>query len=196
MLVLNLGRRLAELAADVAQTGQGARDPAAAPWRRGGGTHPTAPLAPPAHAIGDRAVHLDDPTVRHLIGVIRVAVVGGPGPLGEALTEDARGWSPAFSFAARAEAETALRDQVIPVTVLSFDVDALFWADPFAFVEWRLDATVDDPLLVADDVLIEAQGSPLALSGATVAELRGGRIAVVHTYYDDAALIEQIILGC
>lgn len=125
-----------------------------------------------------------------------MAVVGGPGPLGEALTEDARGWSPAFSFAARAEAETALRDQVIPVTVLSFDVDALFWADPFAFVEWRLDATVDDPLLVADDVLIEAQGSPLALSGATVAELRGGRIAVVHTYYDDAALIEQIILGC
>jgi hypothetical protein len=137
---------------------------------------------------------LDDSMVRHLLFVIRVAVVGGPDQLGEALTEDVRGWSPALTFETRAEAEGALHDRVTSLTVLSFEVDALFWAEPLAFAEWRLDATVDDPLLVADDVLVEARGRPLSLAGATVAELRRGRVAAVRTYYDEAALIEQVIL--
>jgi ketosteroid isomerase-like protein len=128
------------------------------------------------------------------VSSIRVAVVGGPGPLGDALTEDVRGWSPALSFEGRAEAEAALADQVTSLTVLSFDVDALLWAEPVAVAEWHLDATVDDTMLVADDVLVESRGRPLALAGVTVARFRQGRVAVVRTYYDDASLIEQVIL--
>lgn len=195
--MLNLGRRLAELAADAVRREDRAtrsgHDPP--PWRRDR-PDPLTTLRwrPPVASVRGASRPLEDRHLDELISVIRVAVVGGPDPLGEALTEDARGWSPALAFATRAEAEAAVRDQASPLTVLSFDVEDLYWAEPVVFAEWRLDAVVTEPLLVADDVLVEARGRPVTLAGATVAELRGGRVVVVHTYYDDAALIEQVIL--
>lgn len=194
MLALNPARRLAEVAADAARRSAASPDRSpGAPWRRArSGAHLAAGAGPGGLRFDQDRI--DDELARHLVGVIRVAVVGGPGSLGDVLTEDVRGWSPALAFDSRAQAEKVLAEEVTSITVLSFEVDSLVWADPIAVAEWRIDATVDDLLLVADDVLVESGGRPLALMGATVAELRGGRASVVHTYYDEAALIEQVIL--
>lgn len=195
MLLLFNSTRLTEVAADSVRGRHGSENPpAASPWRQ---AHP--PSAASVGALPNCGVRENTPSAagpirKHLQSIIEVAVVGEPGPLGDALTEDAAGWSPTFSFASRAEAETALQEQVPALTVLTFELDGLFWAEPVACAEWRLDATVADPLLVADDVLVEAQGRPLSLAGATVVRLRQGRISSVHTYYDEATLIEQVIL--
>ncbi len=71
----------------------------------------------------------------------------------------------------------------------------LRWSEPLIFSEWWLGARQVDPLLIGEDVLIEPTGRVIELVGATIAEVRDDRVVVAHTYFDDASLIEQIILG-
>jgi hypothetical protein len=51
------------------------------------------------------------------------------------------------------------------------------------------------PLTLADDVVIPASGGELVLAGATFAELRDGKICAFRHYFDDAALLEQLLLN-
>ena len=127
--------------------------------------------------------------------LIRAAVVGEPPELHLALSEGAVGWSPAGEFACRDEAVTHSAQSVSSLSVERFRVLMLRWSEPLVFSEWWLGARQEDPLLIGEDVLIEPTGRVIELVGATVAEVRDDRVVVAHTYFDDASLIEQIILG-
>ncbi len=48
-------------------------------------------------------------------------------------------------------------------------------------------------VLLDDDTTIEAFDTPLVLAGATFAEYRDGRISTFRHYFDDAALLEQML---
>ena len=43
-------------------------------------------------------------------------------------------------------------------------------------------------------MLIDSDGRPVFVVGGSVVYLAGDRIAAIHTYFDDAALIEQLLL--
>ena len=88
-----------------------------------------------------------------------------------------------------------MRDHTSPLLVVAFAVDRLWWSAPWLCSEWTLVALHADPFLVADDVLIDVSDAPVHLAGASVIELRDDRMATVHTYYDEGALVEQVILG-
>ncbi len=166
------------------------------PWRCGQPAMASGPpVLRPEGPGDDQGLAADGPRRGELEHAIEVVVVGGPGSLEDVLTDDAVGWSPTLRFSSRAAAEDALRDRVASLAVLRFRVDRLCWAAPFAFAEWHLEAVQTDPLLVGDDVLIEGTGRHVSLAGASVVELRGDRIAGVRTYFDDASLIEQVVLG-
>ncbi|MCZ7529648.1 MAG: hypothetical protein M5U31_04495 [Acidimicrobiia bacterium] len=111
------------------------------------------------------------------------------------LTTDARVWSPSVCFSSTAEARSVLSDNISSLDVSDFRFDRLSWAAPCAFAEWRLAARHVEPLLIGDDVLIEGSDAPVTLVGASIAEIRGERIAGLHTYFDDASLIEQVVMG-
>lgn len=198
LLVFTDVRPLTALVADAAKLDDTRREhDAAAPWRRASAVLATAPPRRPGSQgapWSTAGVDADEPWGRHLRHLVEAVVVGRPEGLEEVLTEDATGWSPTFAFADRAAAEAAQRERPSSLSVRSFDVGALFWAEPLVFAEWHVEATVSDPMLVADDVLVEAAGRPVSLSGATVGRLRDGRLAVVHSYFDEASLIEQVVL--
>src|SRR4029453_4993615 len=59
--------------------------------------------------------------------------------------------------------------------------------------EWHMAADHTGALAVDDDRVIEPTGRRLPLSGATVAEFDGEHICAFRSYFDDLALIEQVL---
>ena len=112
MLVFSSTRRLTEAAADAARDREHrARN---RPWR----TAARWPIDTVARVPLSR---IPSPGASERAGIIQTAVVGGPGPLDTALTDDARGWSPTFSFDSRAEATEAVADGGDPILPLDQD---------------------------------------------------------------------------
>ena len=61
------------------------------------------------------------------------------------------------------------------------------------FAEWVIEADHTGPLVLDEDVVVEATGRRVQLAGATMADFRDGKIRSFRTYFDDVSLIEQII---
>ena len=125
---------------------------------------------------------------------MRATVVGEPVELHLALAADAVGWSPSGAFTYRDQAVTLSLESVSSLVVEEFHIESLSWDDPVVSAEWRLVARQSEPLLIDEDILVEPTDRLVLLFGATIAEIRCDRVVVLHTYFDDAALIEQILL--
>jgi predicted ester cyclase len=76
---------------------------------------------------------------------------------------------------------------------LDAEVQALDQVGDKAIAEWHVAADHTGPLVVDDDLTIEPTGRRLHLSGATVAEFDGDRVCAFRSYFDDLALVEQVL---
>jgi predicted ester cyclase len=59
--------------------------------------------------------------------------------------------------------------------------------------EWRLDADHTGPFVINDELTVEATGRHIHLGGATFADFRGDKISELRSYFDEMALVEQLI---
>ena len=59
--------------------------------------------------------------------------------------------------------------------------------------EWRLDADHTGPLAVNEELTVDATGRHVHFGGATFAEFRGDKIQRFRSYFDDFALLEQLL---
>jgi hypothetical protein len=125
--------------------------------------------------------------------LVRVAVVGEPDELHLALADGAVGWSPTGAFTSRDQAVGARIEAASCLAVDAFRIVSLSWHEPWLGAEWRLVARQSEPLLICEDILVEGSDRLVHLCGATIAQIRHDRVVVVHTYFDDAALIEQVL---
>jgi ketosteroid isomerase-like protein len=130
-----------------------------------------------------------------LAGALEFLAAGGVGDVSEFFTDDVRGWSPTITVSSAAELELELEDRDEALSDVTVVVDAIDVIGDKAIAEWRLSATHSGPLLVADDILVEPSGTRVFLAGATFAHFRDGRIHSFRSYYDDAALLEQLLLS-
>jgi ketosteroid isomerase-like protein len=123
---------------------------------------------------------------------IEAEIGGEPVDLGTLFTEDVVGWSPYASVSGlTALAElAALRDVAFSNVVIMFR--GLDEVGNKAFAEWVIEADHTGPLVLSEDVIVEATGRHVELPGATVADFRDGKIRSYRTYFDDISLIEQI----
>lgn len=192
LTLFNTDRKLTRLAADAAHIAEAAGADEQ-PWRRGEADRHRRELRPDLRLpVEPPQPSVDRARAEHLV---EVAVVGDPSGLADVLTPDAVGWSPTLQFSSRAEAETALRGCHTCLHILRFHVDHL-WSSTFnLFAEWSAEMTSTGPLLVGDDVLIDADERRVFIVGASAISLLGDRISAIHTYFDDAAVIEQLLLG-
>ena len=113
--------------------------------------------------------------------------------LGELFTEDVVGWSPYASvsgLAALAEL-SALRDLAFSNVVLMLrGVDEV---GNRAYAEWLIEADHTGPLVLDEDIVVEATGRHVQLAGVSVADFRDGKIRSYRTYFDDLSMLEQIV---
>lgn len=196
-LRFNTDRLLARLAAEASQTSSAdAPFDRERPWQLAPTIQTPGTPTPLDRAAADTGqLAAGDPRRVRLEAAIRATVVGDPGAAGRVLTADAACWSPSLSFTSRSEAEDALAAQPGALAVEEFRVGSLWWCDPVAIAEWHVDASLAGPLLVGDEVLVDRPGQRVDVCGASIAAFRGGRVAAMHTYFDEAAVIEQVLLA-
>ena len=113
--------------------------------------------------------------------------------LGALFTDDVVGWSPYATVSglpALAEI-SALRDIAFSNVVIL--VRGLDEVGNRAYAEWLIEADHTGPLVLDEDVMLEATGRHIQLAGVSVADFREGKIRSFRTYFDDLSMIEQIV---
>ena len=108
-------------------------------------------------------------------------------------TDDVVGWSPYASVSGleALAALSVLRDVAFSNVVILYR--GLDEVGNKAFAEWVIEADHTGPLVLDEDAVLEATGRHVKLPGVTVADFRDGKIRSYRTYFDDVALIEQIV---
>ncbi len=113
--------------------------------------------------------------------------------LGTLFTDDVVGWSPYASISGlTALAElSALREIAFSNVVIQLrSVDEV---GNRVYAEWLIEADHSGPLVLDDDVVVEATGRHVQLVGVSVADFRDGKIRSYRTYFDDLSMLEQIL---
>jgi hypothetical protein len=123
------------------------------------------------------------------------AFVGADEDLSALFTDDVRGWSPRLGVTNLDELAEALADRDEAMSNAVITVTGLDVAGDKAFAEWRLDADHTGPLYVGPDLVAEPTNRHVHMAGATVAEFEGDRIKEFRTYFDDVALVEQVLVA-
>jgi hypothetical protein len=109
-------------------------------------------------------------------------------------TEDVRGWSPALMVSSLAELSDVLKIRDEGLSNVTLAIRSLNVGGNKAIAEWRLDADHTGPLAVDDELTVEATGRHVHVGGATFAEFRGDKIRAFRSYFDEMALVEQLIV--
>jgi hypothetical protein len=109
------------------------------------------------------------------------------------VTTDVRAWSPSLCTTSSAELVEALTTADDTLADVSITICALDVTDSTAYVEWRLVGRFSNPCLLDDDLLVEQTGCSVESSGVLVIRFVDDRAADIHCYYDDLALLEQIL---
>ena len=113
--------------------------------------------------------------------------------LGALFTDDVVGWSPyatVSGLTALAELSALSEMAFSNVVILLRGVDEVANR---AYAEWLIEADHTGPLVLDEDVVLEATGRHIQLAGVSVADFREGKIRSYRTYFDDLSMIEQIV---
>ena len=127
-------------------------------------------------------------TMRRLL---LAAVTGDRDAMADLVTADVTGWSPNLFVTSRDDLLAALERR--EDTFSGIEVQGLGEVGDKAIAEWHVAVDHTGPLVVDDDLTIEATGRRLHVSGATVAEFDGDRVCAFRSYFDDLALVEHAL---
>jgi len=127
-----------------------------------------------------------------LLRGLEAAIGYGGVDLAQIFTDDVVGWSPTLSVSSRAELEKEFagrEDALSNISVALVHCDVI---DSRAIAEWRFSADHTGPLTIDEEVL-PPTGRRVMLAGATFADFRDNKICSFRHYFDDAALLEQML---
>ena len=110
-------------------------------------------------------------------------------------TDDVLAWSPALNVSSLTELSEALEARGEALSNVNLAIRSLNVGGNKVIAEWRLDADHTGPLMVDDEFIVEATGRHVHVGGATFAEFRGDKIRAFRSYFDDMALMEQLIVA-
>jgi len=136
---------------------------------------------------------MTDARQAQFVEAVRAIVRGDADGLHRLFTDDVVGWSPILSVSSLAELEAEVLDHDDALSNVVVDLDSVDFLGDKAVAEYRVAADHTGPLLIDDDLLVEATGRRIRLAGAAIAEFRGDRICAFRNYFDDAALREQTL---
>ena len=125
--------------------------------------------------------------------LLQAAVTGDRDAMGDLVTADVTGWSPNLFVTSRDDLLTAMERRDDAFSGIEVQVQALEQVGDKAIAEWHVAVDHTGLLVVDDDLTIEPTGRRLHVSGATVAEFEGDRICAFRSYFDDLALLEQVL---
>jgi hypothetical protein len=114
--------------------------------------------------------------------------------LPELFTRDVTGWSPNMLIGSLDELTETIADREDALSDVNLEINSLDVFGNKGFVEYRLSAVFSGPFVIHDGAVIEPNGHKIELGAALVAEFSGDKISVFRNYFDDATLLEQMLL--
>ena len=126
--------------------------------------------------------------------LLEASVTGDGDAIADLVTADVTGWSPNLFVTSRDDLLAALEERDESFSGIEIEVRALDHVGDKAFAEWHVAVDHTGPMVVDDDLVLEPTGRRLHLSGATVAEFDGDHICAFRNYFDDLALLEQVLV--
>jgi hypothetical protein len=152
------------------------------------------PTHPPALDDGNAALDAAVRLLTRLLGASSSAEPDAIGDLEQALDPAFVLWSPRLRTSSRAETmEALLQDDDDTLTERAVVINCIDIPPPRLYLEWRLTGRFANPCFIDDDVLIEPTGRLVTLAGVLAVELDDERILEAHCYFDDLALLEQLL---
>lgn len=125
--------------------------------------------------------------------VLRAGLSGEVDDLSSLLTEDVVGWTPNVAVSSLAEARAIFGERDEMLSNIDLDVRSVDIVGDKVFAEWQVAADHSGPMVVDEDLVVEPTGKRIRLAGVLVAEFRDDRIAAFRAYFDDLALMEQVL---
>jgi ketosteroid isomerase-like protein len=124
---------------------------------------------------------------------LEACLKGDVGALPELFTDDVSGWSPNLHVSSRSELAEELAERDDSLSNLSLKIDALDIVGNKGYAEYRVSAVFSGPFVIDDDTVIEPNGRDLLVGAAFVADFDGDTISAFRNYFDNAALMEQML---
>jgi len=126
---------------------------------------------------------------------LEACFTGDVDALPELFTDDVSAWSPNFLATSRSELAEVVAEREESLSNVSVGIDALDVVGNKGYAEIRVSATFSGPFLIDEETVIEPNGNELLLGGAVVAEFDGDKISAVRAYFDNVALLEQLVVS-
>ena len=136
---------------------------------------------------------MSDSNKETLLKALEAEVGSSSADLSTLFTDDVVGWSPYASVSGLAAVLTLSELRELAFSNVVIMLRGLDEVGNKAFAEWVIEADHTGPLVLDEDVVVEATGRRVVLAGATMADFRDGKIRSFRTYFDDLSLIEQIV---
>ena len=128
-----------------------------------------------------------------LLKALEAEVGGASVDPGTLFTDDVVGWSPIATVSGLTDLVELAADRETTFSNVVIMFRGLDEVGNKAFAEWLVEADHTGPMVLGEDVVLEATGRRVRLAGVTVADFRGEKIRSFRTYFDDVSLIEQMV---
>ena len=135
----------------------------------------------------------DNSRAQVLRRALEACVTGDVDALPELFTADVSGWSPNMLVRSLDELSETVAYREDALSDVGIDINSLDVFGNKGFVEYRLNASFTGPFVLHEDTVIEPTGAKILLGAALVAEFSGDKISAFRNYFDDAALLEQMV---
>ena len=126
---------------------------------------------------------------------LEACVLGEVQVLPELFTADVSGWSPNMLVKSLDELTEVVASREAALSDVTVHVDALDIVGNKGYMEYRLSAVFSGPFVIDDDTVIEPHGQQVGIGAVIVAEFTANKISAFRNYFDDAALLEQILIA-
>src|SRR5512132_2501610 len=126
---------------------------------------------------------------------LEAGVTGDVDALPELFTADVSGWGPHMLVSSLDELKETLAAREDALSDVEIEINSLDVFGNKGFVEYRINAVFSGPFVLDEDTVIEPTGGKILLGAALVAEFSGDKISAFRNYFDDAALLEQMVVA-
>ena len=124
---------------------------------------------------------------------LEVGVNGDVDALPEIFTANVSGWGPHMLVSSLDELKETLAAREDALSDVQIEINSLDVFGNKGFVEYRINAVFSGPFVLDEETTIEPTGGKILLGAALVAEFDGDKISAFRNYFDDAALLEQMV---
>ena len=125
---------------------------------------------------------------------LEACLKGDVAALPQLFTDDVSGWSPNLHVSSLDELEEAIAERDETLSNVSVKIDTIDVVGNKGYAEYRVNAVFSGPFVIDEDTVIEANGRELLVGAAFAVDFEGDTISAFRNYFDNAALLEQMIV--